>query len=71
MTLLVAAIIVVALALILLCVRMLLQKDGRFPNTHIEGNKALEKQGIHCANHLIKEEQERLNLRDMMKKGLI
>jgi len=33
----------------LLSVNLILKKNGSFPNTHIEGNKAMEERGIHCA----------------------
>lgn len=34
---------------VLMSIRILLQKNGKFPNTHIGGNKALNDQGIYCA----------------------
>ena len=34
---------------VLFSIRILLQKNGKFPNTHIGGNKALNELGIQCA----------------------
>jgi hypothetical protein len=39
--------ILVAIALALICVRLFVGK--KFVHTHIDGNRALNKQGIHCA----------------------
>ncbi|MCU4175717.1 hypothetical protein [Carboxylicivirga sp. N1Y90] len=33
----------------LMSIRILLQKNGKFPNSHIGGNKALNDKGIYCA----------------------
>ena len=60
---------VVAIAVLLLGVRIFFVRKGTFPNTHIEGNKALERKGIHCAAHSLKEEERRENLLEMMKNG--
>jgi hypothetical protein len=42
-------VIILPLCVILLSVSILLKKNGKFPNTHIGGNKALGKRGINCA----------------------
>lgn len=36
-------------AVLLLGVRVFFVKDGKFPNTHVGGNKALKEKGIGCA----------------------
>ncbi len=41
---------IVLLCFLLLGVRVLFVKGGKFPNSHIEGNDALKKKGIHCAS---------------------
>jgi hypothetical protein len=33
----------------LLAVKVIFLKNGRFPNTHVSGNKAMRKRGIKCA----------------------
>ena len=40
--------LIVAISLILLGVRVFFTKNGRFPNSHVSGNKALNKKGIGC-----------------------
>jgi len=38
----------VSLAMLALAVRILIKKGGKFPNTHVSGNKYLKKNGIYC-----------------------
>jgi hypothetical protein len=35
--------------MLLLCVRVLLKKNGRFSSEHISENKRMKQDGIHCA----------------------
>jgi hypothetical protein len=37
-------------AMLLLCVRIILKKNGRFSSQHISENKRMRQDGIHCAN---------------------
>ena len=37
------------LAIVLLCVRIILKKDGKFSSQHISENKRMREDGIHCA----------------------
>lgn len=53
----------VALAMVLLCVRILLKKNGRFSSQHISENKKMRENGIHCATS-----QDREAHRDARKK---
>ena len=46
---LLAALLIIALSMALLCIKILLEKNGRFPNTHVSHNAALRKKGITCA----------------------
>lgn len=39
------------LAVILLGVKVFFVKDGKFPHTHIDGNKELNRRGITCVRH--------------------
>ncbi len=41
------SLLIIAIGLLLLSVRLLMGK--RFVHTHVDGNKALNKKGIHCA----------------------
>lgn len=43
------------IALVLLSVRVLLKKNGRFSSQHIAQNKRMKADGIHCANSQDKE----------------
>lgn len=43
------SLIIIAIAILLLGVRIFFVKNGTFPNIHVDGNKALHKKGIHCA----------------------
>ncbi len=56
--------LILALALILLSIRILLLPKGKFPETHIEANKALRKKGIGCANSQLEKEARKKNLFD-------
>ena len=46
MVLVIAALV---LAMVLLCVRIILKKDGKFSSQHISENKRMKQDGIHCA----------------------
>lgn len=39
----------VALAMVLLSVRLILRKNGRFSSQHISESSLMKRQGIHCA----------------------
>lgn len=45
----VLTIIVVAVAVVLLSVRIVIKKNGRFSSEHISQNKRMRERGIHCA----------------------
>lgn len=55
------AIALVSIALLGLATQILLKKGGKFPNTHVGGNKYLKKQGIACAQTQDKMERARVN----------
>ena len=40
--------LIVAICLALLAIKIIFKKNGRFPNTHVSGNKAMRKRGIGC-----------------------
>lgn len=46
---LIVTLVIVAVAVLLLGVRVFFTKKGRFPNIHIGGNKAMRERGIGCA----------------------
>ena len=41
--------LIVAICIALLSVKILFKKNGRFPNTHVSGSKAMRKRGTGCA----------------------
>lgn len=43
------SLVIVLIAVFLLGFKIFLFKDGKFPNTHVGGNKALRDKGIGCA----------------------
>ena len=43
------AVALVSIAMLGLATQILLKRGGKFPNTHVGGNKHLKKQGIVCA----------------------
>ena len=40
---------IVAIACILLCIRVIIIKGGRFSSQHVSSNKRMREDGIHCA----------------------
>lgn len=44
------SILLMAVITLLFAVRILLKKNGSFPNTHIGGNKNMARRGIYCAS---------------------
>lgn len=55
------AVALVSIAVLGLATQILLKKGGKFPNTHVGGNKHLKKQGIACAQTQDKIEQAKVN----------
>lgn len=55
------AVIMVAIAFAAFAIRILLKKGGRFPNTHVSGNKYLKSKGISCAQTYDRQEQAKAN----------
>lgn len=53
------AVALVALAVLGLAVRILLVKGGKFPNTHVSGNKFLKRNGVYCAKTQDRLEQQK------------
>ena len=42
-------ILLIGAGFLLLCVRVLLKRGGRFSSEHISQNKSMRERGIHCA----------------------
>lgn len=41
-------VLIIAISMALLCVKLLLKKNGKFSSQHIHDQPILRKQGIHC-----------------------
>ncbi|MDE7442575.1 MAG: hypothetical protein K2M65_00245 [Muribaculaceae bacterium] len=50
MKLVILAIIITAISVVLLGIKVLFIKDGKFPSSHIHDNPHLRKRGIDCAS---------------------
>lgn len=64
---LLTSLLIVAICIILLAVKILFVRGGKFPNTHVSGNKALRKKGIGCVQSQDREarQKRRLTFQDM------
>ncbi len=51
------SLLIIAVCMVLMSVTILIKKGGRFPNTHVCGNKHLRKQGITSAQTQDKQAQ--------------
>lgn len=51
--------LIVAVAMVLFCVKLLLKKNGRFSSQHVHDNPALRKMGIHCVMDQDREARDR------------
>ena len=40
--------LIIAISIALLSITIIIKKNGRFPNTHVGGNKHMRKRGIKC-----------------------
>jgi len=49
---------ILALSMAGLAITMLVKKGGKFPNTHVSGNKYLKKNGVYCSQTQDKLEQK-------------
>lgn len=49
--------LILAISLVLLSLKIVLTKDGRFPNSHVSGNPALKKEGVGCVQSQDREAQ--------------
>lgn len=40
--------LILVVCFVFLSIKILFKKNGRFPNSHVSGSKALRDRGIHC-----------------------
>ena len=52
-------VLIIAIAMALLCVKVLLKKNGRSSSQHVHDNPGLRKQGIHCVMDQDREARQR------------
>ncbi|MBN1820799.1 MAG: hypothetical protein JXR31_11990 [Prolixibacteraceae bacterium] len=57
--LLLLAVGLVGIAFLGMAIRLILIKGGKFPNTHVSGNKYLKRNGIYCSQTQDKIEQRK------------
>lgn len=57
MKLMVLCVVIVGISVLLLGVKVFFVKDGKFPNTHIHGNKAMQDRGISCVRDEIRKNE--------------
>lgn len=62
MPLFIVSLLAVGLAVPLLAVGIIFKKNGRFPNTHVGGNRAMRERGISCHTSQHKEAQSHQSL---------
>ena len=53
------SLLVVGVAMVLFCVKLLFKKNGRFSSQHVHDNPALRKMGIHCVMDQDREARQR------------
>lgn len=51
--------LIVAVAMVLFCVKLLFKKNGGFSSQHVHDNPALRKMGIHCVMDQDREARDR------------
>lgn len=53
-------IIAIAISIVLLAIRIIIQKDGKFSSEHISQNQRMRQDGIHCATSQDRETRKKL-----------
>lgn len=51
--------LIIAIALALLCVKLIFRKRGEFSSQHIHDSKAMKDRGIHCVMDLDREARQK------------
>ena len=59
LNLFIVTLVIVALAVALLCVKVILRRNGRFTSPHIHDSKAMKDRGIHCVIDQDREAREK------------
>ena len=53
------SLLIIAISMLLLCIKLLLKRGGHFSSQHISDNKALKEKGIHCVIEQDKEARKK------------
>ena len=59
LTIFIPILVLIGIALLLLCIRILIKKNGKFSSQHIGQSKALKAKGVGCAQSQDKEERRK------------
>lgn len=62
------AVALVSIAMLGMAIRILVNKGGKFPNTHVSGNKYLKRQGVYCSQTQDRIEQAKGKKKNQFKK---
>lgn len=60
-------IIILVICVLLMSIKILFIKGGKFPSSHVSSNKALRDKGLSCQKSLDASDRERKNLEERMK----
>ena len=63
LVMLLPVLLIVAISVVLLGVKVFFVKGGKFPNTHVSGNKPLNEKGIHCVQMQDEEARHKQHLK--------
>ncbi len=63
---LVLSILILSLAVGLLSIKIIVQKEGKFPSGHVSGNKAMQEKDISCHTSQHRIAQQKLNLSERL-----
>ena len=66
MTLFLVALFAVGTAVFLLSVSIIFKRNGRFPNTHVGGSRAMQRRGISCHTSQHREAQRHKSLAERL-----
>lgn len=65
------SVVIIAIAVLLLGVKVFFVKGGKFPSMHISGNKDMQQRGISCAVSTDARDRARKTLDDYVKQNQI
>ncbi len=56
-------VLIIAISIALLCIKVIVKRNGRFSSQHVHDNAALRKLGIHCVLDQDKEDRQRKEIK--------